>query len=156
MDQTFHTQNNVSSYPSFSSRTVGASTEAASTSDAAIDRGLTRLRASSQESGASSGQDLPSTSDSAQKSRSVEKDEEEGEGSGIDDHDIVENGSMDGTSDHEARENGHIDEISDHDAKENGGLDEMNLPELNKGGGISMDVVKKNRKTKKDLEVNLV
>ncbi|KAL9962409.1 hypothetical protein ACROYT_G031510 [Oculina patagonica] len=133
--------------------TVGASTEAASTSDAAMDRGLARLHESSQESSVSgSGLDLLSTPDPSQRSRSVESDEEEEACSGTDDQDNAENGSMDGISDHEATENGHVDEISDHDTKENGGPNGIDLAEMDEEEQGTMDIVKKKRKTKKDIE----
>lgn len=122
-----------------------------------MDRGLTRLQESSQESGVSgSRHDLPSTPDPSQRSRGVESDEEEGAGSGIDDQDNASSASVDGISDHETTENGHMDDISDHDTKENGGPNGMDLPEMDEEEGVTMDIVKKKRKTKKDLEVNLI
>lgn len=146
----------------FFSRTVGTLTEAASTSDSSMDRGLARLRESSQESGPSGSRlDLPSQRlpGPSEKSRTSESDG--------DDQDNAEDGSQDGISDHDATENGHVeginsrdigvndskDEISEHDVKENGG---PNGIEMSKEGEETIDIRQKNRKTKKSLEVNSV
>lgn len=156
------TLSNGSSYSLFSLRTVGVASEAASTSDAAMDCRLTGLGESSQES-----LDLPSTPDLSRI-----------DGNGIDDHDSEENGSMDGISDDDVAENGHINGTDDRDTRENGHMDgtrdhecsmeetsdhaavggqnEMQLFEIDKEGtrGKTMDIQEKGRKTKKDLEVS--
>ncbi|KAJ7358996.1 Transducin (beta)-like 3 [Desmophyllum pertusum] len=94
-------------------QTVGVASEAASTSDAAMDCRLTRLGESSQESGVSGSHvDVPSIPDLSRI-----------DGNGIDDHDSEENGSMDGISDDDVAENGHINGTDDRDTRENGHMD---------------------------------
>ena len=146
------------------SRPVGAATEAASTGDSAVDRKLTRLNKSSNESGASGSRlDLPSIS---RRSESVDSDGDEK----VDDYDNVRSGSIDGTSDHEITENGERNRRSDRNSREEESRDEMSdmddsvenstsngmhLDEDSDLGRETKDVLKNNRKTKKKLEVNL-
>ena len=135
-----------------------------------MDRRLTKLGESSNESGASGSRlDLLSTPDLSQRSGSVDSDGNERVVSGDDDYGNAENESMNGTSDHEITENGHKDRTSDQDIREKDGGDEMsdldsvengapnvmNVNVDNEEERKTMDVLKKNRKTKKNLEVNL-
>lgn len=136
-----------------------------------MDRRLTRLGESSNESGASGSRlDLPSTSDLSRKSGIVDSDRDERVVSGVDDLGNAENGSMDGISDLETTENGHMNRKSDQDIGEEDSRDEMSDPDSvengapngvdrdvdNEGERETMDDLKKNRKTKKDLEVKHV
>ena len=154
-------------------RSTGAATEAASTSDSAMDRRLTRLgeRESSNESGASSSRlDLPSTPDLSRGSVSVGSDDDERVVSGVDKHGNTGSGGKDGTSDHEIIENGHKDTTSDQDITEKDGRDEMSDQDDSvensapNGMNVNVDneeeretvdaVLKKKRKIKKNIEVN--
>lgn len=159
-----------SSHPFLYSRSVGAATEAASTSDSAMDRRLTRLGESSDESGASGSRlDSPSISELSRRSESVDSEGDEKVVSGVD-YGNTESGGLDGTGDYDFTENGHIDMTSDQDIREKDSRDEMNdlddsgqngapngvnVDADNEEGRETMDVLKKNRKTKKNLEVNL-
>lgn len=160
---------NVSSRLCF--RSVGAATEAVSTGDSAMDRRLTRLGESSNESGASGSRlDLPTYPDLSRGSGSVDSDGDERVVSGVDDHGNTGSGSKVGTSDHEIIENGHKDRTSDQDIREKDGKDEisdqddsvensapngMNVNIDNEEEREIMDaVLKKKRKIKKNLEVN--
>ena len=130
-----------------------------------MDRRLTRLGESSNESGASGSRlDLPSIPDLSRRSDSVGSDEK------VDDYGNTGSESMDGTSDHEMKENGQRNKTSDQDSKEKESRDEMsdmddsvensarNGMHLDEDSDLereTKDVLKKNRKTKKKLEVNL-
>ena len=134
-------------------------------------RRLTRLGESSNESGASGSRlDLPSTPDLSRGSGSVDSDGDERVVSGVDDDGNTGSGSVDGMSDHEITANGHMDRTNDQHIREKDGRDEMSDPDDSVENGASngvnvdaddeegretMDVRKKNRKTKKKLEVNL-
>lgn len=152
----------------FYSRSVGAATEAASTSDSAVDRRLTKLGECSNEPGASgSRMDFPSIPDLSQRSESENSDDDEK----VDDYGDAGNGSMGGTSDHEMTENGQRDRTSDQDCREKESRDEMSdlddTAENSASNGMhidvgsddvgreTMDVLKKKRKTKRKLEVNI-
>ena len=155
------------SHPLLYSRSVGAATEAASTSDSAMDRPLTRSGERSKESGASGSRvDLPSIPDLSRRSDSVSSDGDEK----VDEYGNTGSESMDGTSDHEMKENGQRDRTSDQDSREKESRDEMsdmddsvensarNGMHLDEDSDLereTKDVLKKNRKTKKKLEVNL-
>jgi len=148
-------------------QSVGAATEAASTSDSAMDRRLTRLGESSDESGASGSRlDSPSISELSRRSESVDSEGDEKVVSGVD-YGNTESGGLDGTGDYDFTENGHIDMTSDQDIREKDSRDEMNdlddsvqngapngvnVDADNEEGRETMDVLKKNRKTKKNLE----
>ena len=164
-------------------RTVGATSEAASTSDTAMDSRLTILGESSQKPETSgSQQNLPSTPDHSRSKESAEDEHEEAMASGTDDHGSAENETMDGISDHDdtknesddesehdATENGHVDRIRDREAAQNGSTDDtsdrgpakrsgpsgLELFEIDKKGrGAAPDIPKKKRKTKKEPEVS--
>ena len=158
----------VSSSHPFLYRSVGAATEAASTSDSAVDRRLASFGESSNESGASGSRlDLPSIPDLSRRSESENSDGEEK----VDDYGSAGSGSVNGTSDHEITEDVQGDRTSDQDSKEKERREEMSdlddSVENSATNGMyqrdadsdlgreTMDVLKKSRKTKKKLEVNL-
>ena len=134
-----------------------------------MDRGLARSGESSNESGASgSGLDLPFTPDLLRGSGSVDNDGDERLVRGVDDYGKTGSGSVDGTSDHEITENGHMDGTGDQDVREkdsstvmsdlgsveNGAPNGMDVDVDNEEEREAMDVLKKNRKTKKNFKVN--
>lgn len=150
------------------SRSVGAATEAASTTDSAMDRRLTRLGESSNESGASGSRlDLPSIPVLSRRRESADSEGEKKVVSGVDDDVNTGSGSMDGTSDHDITENGHIDRTTDQDTRDqdemsdldgsvqNGAPNGVNVNADGEEGRETKNIGKKNRKTKKSLEVNL-
>ena len=136
-----------------------------------MDRRLTRLGESSNESGASSSHlDLLSTPGLSRGSGSMDSDDDERVVSGVDDHGNTGSGSKDGMSDHEVIENGHKDRTSDQDIREKDGRDEMSDQDDSvensapNGMNVNVDneeeretvdaVLKKKRKIKKNIEVN--
>ena len=136
-----------------------------------MDRRLTRLGESSNESGANGSRlDLSSIPDLSRRSESVDSEGDEKVVSGVGDYVNTGSGSMDETSDHDITENGHIDRTTDQDIREKDSRDEMsdlddslqngasngvNVDADNEERRETRDALKKKRKTKKSLEVNL-
>ena len=131
-----------------------------------MDRRLASFGESSNESGASGSRlDLPSIPDRSRRSESENSDGEEK----VDDYGSAGSGSVNGTSDHGITEDVQGDRTSDQDSREKGRRQEMSdlddsventngmyqLDADSDLGRETMDVLKKSRKTKKKLEVNL-